>query len=221
MPRQSSQGKCNLCGESFSKQAMTRHLAKCKQEHAGRETGQRRILHLQIEGRGAPEYWLHVEIPADASLKTLDGFLRDTWLECCGHLSAFNIAGETYDVTPEPDPWSGRKPRSMSAKLDGVLEPGMRFAHEYDFGSTTELALKVVSERQGALKSVRVLARNDPPDIPCGECGKPATHVCTQCMYEGPEGWLCEEHAAEHECGEDYFLPVVNSPRVGVCGYAG
>ena len=221
MARQTSQGKCNLCGKTFSKQAMTRHLDKCKQEHSQRDTGTKRILHLQVEGRHAREYWLHIEMPADAKLQDLDRFLRKIWLECCGHLSAFTIAGQTYDVSPEGDPWSGRKPKGMSAKLGDVLEPGVKFEHEYDFGSTTELALKVVAQRQGALKSIVILARNDPPNIPCGVCGKPAAQVCTQCMYEGPKGWLCEEHALEHECGEDYFLPVVNSPRVGVCGYTG
>jgi hypothetical protein len=221
MPRQTSQGKCNLCGKTFGKAAMTRHLDKCKQEHSARAAGQKRVFHLQAEGRGRPEYWMHIEIPADASLKTLDSFLRETWLECCGHLSAFSVAGQTYDVDPEPDSWSGRKPKSMSAKLGDVLAPGMKLEYEYDFGSTTELALKVVAERQGARKFVQILARNEPPHIPCGECGKPAAQVCTQCMYEGPEGWLCEEHAAEHECGEDYFLPVVNSPRVGMSGYTG
>ncbi|MBM3128940.1 MAG: plasmid pRiA4b ORF-3 family protein [Chloroflexi bacterium] len=219
MARQTSQGKCNLCGKSFSKQAMTRHLDKCKTEHLAK--GSARILQLQIEGRGASEYWLHVEAPANASLQTLDRFLRDIWLECCGHLSMFTIAGQVYDVAPEPDPWSGRKPKGMSAKLGDVLAPGHKFTHEYDFGTTTELALKVVAERQGATKRIEILARNDPPMIPCAQCGKPAIQVCSMCIYEGPKAWLCDEHAEEHDCGEDYFLPVVNSPRVGMCGYTG
>jgi len=111
----------------------------------------------------------------------------------------------------------------MGAKLGDVLQPGVKFGYEYDFGTTTELALKVVGERAGALKAktVEILARNDQPPINCGVCGKPATQVCTQCMFEGPEAWLCDEHAEEHECGTDYFLPVVNSPRVGMCGYTG
>lgn len=200
---------------------MTRHLAKCKAEHFNHAARPKRILHLQIEGCGAPWYWLHIEILADAPLRTLDSFLRRTWLECCGHLSMFTIAGETFDVAPEPDLWTGRKPRSMSTKLGEVLEPGMKFEHEYDFGTTTELALKVIAERHGAIKSVQVLARNDPPDIPCAVCGKPATQVCSQCVYSGPEAWLCDKDAAKHRCGEDYFLPVVNSPRVGMCGYTG
>jgi len=34
-------------------------------------------------------------------------------------------------------------------------------------------------------------------------------------------GWLCDECAPKHKCGEDMLLPVVNSPRVGKCGYTG
>lgn len=218
MPRRISQGKCNLCGQTFTKQTITRHLDKCKAEHLA--TGNRRVFHLKIEGRDLPEYWLHIEIPASASLRTLDEFLRKIWLECCGHLSVFRIAGEDYDVAPEYDPFLGRKPKGMSAKLGDVLAPGMKFTHEYDFGTTTELALEVLSERRGATKTVQILARNDPPAIPCAKCGKPATQVCGMCIYEGPQAWLCDEHVKEHE-SEDYFLPVVNSPRVGMCGYTG
>jgi hypothetical protein len=41
------------------------------------------------------------------------------------------------------------------------------------------------------------------------------------CMLYPDEGWLCDECAVGHECGEEMLLPVVNSPRVGVCGYVG
>jgi hypothetical protein len=223
MPGRTSQGKCNLCGQTFSKQVMVRHLETCKQKRVESGARRKKLLHLQIEGRDLPEYWMHIEMPADAKLQDLDRFLRDIWLECCGHLSAFTIAGQSYDVAPEGDPWTGKKPKGMSAKLGDVLEPGVKFSHEYDFGTTTELVLKVVSEREGIVKrdAVNVLARNDPPAISCAECGKPATQVCTQCIYEGPQAWLCDEHAESHKCGEDYFLPVVNSPRVGMCGYTG
>ena len=49
-------------------------------------------------------------------------------------------------------------------------------------------------------------------------CGKPATSVCTVCVYE-EGGWLCAECAKAHECGEEMLFPVVNSPRVGMCAY--
>lgn len=218
MARQTSQGKCKLCGKTFGKIAMTRHLTKCKTEHP--DQGHTRVFHLLVEGYRT--YWLHIEMPASAKLARLDKFLREIWLECCGHLSAFTIAGQRYDVAPENDPWTGVKDKSMSAALESVLRVGDKFEHEYDFGTTTELTLKVVAERDGALKSndVRILARNDAPEFLCVVCGKPATQICTMCMADEKDLY-CDEHAEEHECGEDYFLPVVNSPRVGMCGYTG
>ncbi|MBI4785509.1 MAG: hypothetical protein HY782_00460 [Chloroflexi bacterium] len=224
MAKQPSSGKCNLCGETFGKVAMTRHLAKCRLAHAPTGKSSKRILHLLVEGKYDPYYWMHIEMPADAKLDRLDDFLRRTWLECCGHLSAFSIRGQRFsvdagggdvffDMEPEED---------FSAKLGDVLSPGLKFEHEYDFGTTTHLALKVVAERHGATKSrsVEVLARNDPPDIRCEACGRPATQVCSVCIYNDP-AWYCDDCILEHKCGDEYALPVVNSPRVGMCGYTG
>ncbi len=225
MTRQMSNGKCNLCGGTFSKAAMTKHLKSCKQRKGipqisspSRSPRKTKTFHLVVEGRYLPGYWMHLEVPSNAKFEALDNFLRRTWLECCGHMSAFTVEGRRYSVAPIAD----FDDESMQAKLDEVLCPGMRFYHEYDFGSTTHLALKVVSEKESEIKgkSIRVLARNEPPSISCVSCGKMAAQVCTECAWSG-EGWLCDECAAEHECGEDMLLPVVNSPRVGMCGYTG
>jgi hypothetical protein len=42
-------------------------------------------------------------------------------------------------------------------------------------------------------------------------------------MYEQENPFYCGAHAEseEHECGEEALLPVVNSPRMGMCGYTG
>jgi hypothetical protein len=202
---------------------MTRHLSACKQrqaalqEAATRGTGRpTKILHLLADGYGP--YWLHLEVRADARLDTLDTFLRNIWLECCGHMSQFCINGEDYvsDAARELGA------RSMSVPLEKVLAPGMMCTYEYDFGTTTELKLRVLAERLGTRQreAVQVLARNNPPVFPCVVCGQEATQVCTQCIYED-EGWLCDACASEHACGDEMCLPVVNSPRVGMCGYAG
>jgi ribosomal protein L37AE/L43A len=110
----------------------------------------------------------------------------------------------------------------MNFKMGSVLCVGTAFIHEYDFGTTTTLALKVLSEREGLplQEPVQTLARNEPPNITCDVCGKPATQVCAQCIWIG-EGWLCDKCAKSHKCGEDMLLPVANSPRVGMCGYTG
>lgn len=228
MPRITSTGQCNFCNETFSKQAMTRHLTRCRSQRPPQKGKPRKTFHLLVQGQYLPEYWLHVEVPAAAALHLLDAFLRDIWLECCGHLSAFTIEGVRYELdtggidvmwseifgSPEPT-------RGMSARMDLALRPGLKFLHEYDFGTTTTLALKVVAEQESVLPkdAINILARNHPPPIPCGKCGQPATDICGECM-DSPNGWLCESHAAKHK-HSDMFLPVVNSPRVGQCGYTG
>lgn len=104
--------------------------------------------------------------------------------------------------------------RSMKIALAKVIVPDMKFEHIYDFGTSTELSLRLVSEREGPAQQGRQgLARDNPPDIKC-QCGKPDTAVYCKCNYEGT-GWVCEECAEKHECGEDVLLPVVNFPRSG------
>jgi CRISPR/Cas system-associated protein Cas10 (large subunit of type III CRISPR-Cas system) len=176
------------------------------------------IYHLQIEGLYLPMYWLNIEIPSKAKLKDLDRFLRDIWLECCGHLSSFEISGQSF-LSERFEPGD----RSMMIALEKVMAPGMKFEHVYDFGTSTELQIKVVSARTGLFidkDPIRIMARNEPPDIRCDVCGKPATGICCVCSDEG-SGNLCDECGKKHECGEDMLLPVVNSPRAGMCGYTG
>lgn len=100
-----SKGTCSFCHGDFSKSAMTRYLETCEQkaiteEKAGRrqKAQQTRKLHLVVEGRDLPMYWMHLEVTASTTLTALDLFLRNTWLECCGYLSAFEIEGVRYAV---------------------------------------------------------------------------------------------------------------------------
>lgn len=212
---------------------MTRHLASCKQRFLSAPTEPtsgdvkkpRRVkyLHLVVDGRDNPQYWLHLDVRADATLANLDRFLRHIWLECCGHLSAFEIGEVTYTVDYGfgDDKW-GMDEESMDIKLSKAVGVGQNFYYEYDFGSTTSLHLKVVAERLGEAREtiIEEMARNNEPAILCSVCGKVATNICTECIYDNT-GWLCDTCAEKHECGEEMLLPVVNSPRVGVCAYAG
>jgi hypothetical protein len=228
MKRPISTGKCHACNGTFSKNVMTRHLKSCLAEAAPAADAPAKqpplkTFHLLVDGRYAPDYWLHLEVPAAAALETLDHFLRRIWLECCGHMSAFAIGGVRYSVSPIQDRFFGGPPeQSMRRKLYDVLSPGLTFEHEYDFGTTTHLRLKVVAERQrlSGDTDIAVLARNDPPPIVCESCGQPATQVCSGCIWNAP-AWFCKKCGKDHECGEEMFLPVVNSPRVGMCGYTG
>jgi hypothetical protein len=106
--------------------------------------------------------------------------------------------------------------------LEDVLHPGQRYSYEYDFGSTTELVIKAISEHETRVEEepIQVLARNTVPWLTCDVCEKPATSMCSECLYED-KGYLCDTCAKVHSCGEEMLLPVVNSPRAGVCGYTG
>lgn len=220
---ETDKGKCSYCNGVFSRTEMGKHLDACEPRIEKHKSGiassdDENYFGILAEGFELPEYWMYIDIPVSTSLKVLDGFLRDTWLECCGHLSSFEIAGEIYASNPV----KSEGDKSMSAKLGDVLEKGMQFLHEYDFGSTTTLKLTVVSTRTGKKRrqKAEIMARNLPPEIRCSECGEIATQVCCDCIYED-KGWLCDKCSEAHECGEEMLLPVVNSPRVGVCGYCG
>jgi hypothetical protein len=226
-------GSCALCGAAVTRRTATRHLDRCAPAHDATKGDPQRLVRVRVTAPGLPAYWLDVEARDDARLSALDGFLRQIWLECCGHLSSFEIGPVDY-FSPgfdlhERNQWFGfgqRRPaRSMNVALARALPPtGQRFAYEYDFGSTTHLSLTVAGERIGRIgrTTVRLLARNQAPVWPCGTCGEPATSVCPYCLGAEAGAFSCDRHQVGHRCEDDEaWLPVVNSPRMGVCGYVG
>lgn len=208
MKRSIQPGTCELCGQRESSAKMTRHLEACAVSHGGKGPSQE-LITLEFAARADPRYWIQLEVRASAKLKALDSFLRELWLECCGHLSSFAI---------------GRDELGMNSTVGNVLgTKGQTLRYQYDFGSTTELEGRVLGTRRGSLGRavVRILARNDALVWTCAQCENPAAIVCPFCAWDGT-GVLCSGHAKEHEhAGEDAYLPVVNSPRMGVCGYTG
>ena len=212
-----------MCNKSFSKTAMKKHLESSG--HSSREGSGypvpvgAKLFTILVEGSFFREYWMYLEVPANTILRRLDNFLRDTWVECCGHMSMFVIDGKKY--FSETDEYF-KEDLSMHYILDKVLSQGKKFSYEYDFGSPTRLDLKVVDVREikDSDSSVVILARNELPLLACNSCGKIAAYICRQCGGNN-EGWVCEGCSSYHECGNEMLLPVVNSPRVGVCGYTG
>jgi hypothetical protein len=328
--REVSKGVCNFCKGEFEKAKMTQHLKYCKQR-ASEITSElestlaqkkTRLFHMLVEGRYNPQYWMHLEMAASDTLADLDYFLRDIWLECCGHLSEFTFGGTSYSSEPEDyfyfgdgatdeeiemevveekefnadellqdfppeylkmlpqnflsefqkfesiddlvlylketlnsipkkgvphsqEEWDAYRERyfqsqvleailemvedrSLDVYLEKVLKVGQKFSYEYDFGSSTDLTLKVLSEREGVIQNrdededtIEILARNIEPVILCKVCGKPAKFIVGG-YFDVGENALCSKKCVK-KSGEDVemLLPVVNSPRVGVCAYTG
>jgi hypothetical protein len=219
-PNERPQGNCVFCGREFTRGGLVTHLKACPERaeaiaKADAGSGRpQRIFHLQVQDAWTGDYWLHLEMNGAATMWDLDQYLRDIWLECCGHLSAFFLGRA----------WTGEE-IGMERTAVAVVRPGTELIHLYDFGTTSETAIHVVDWRRGRPLTghpIFLMARNDPPDMRCAVCGAPATQVCTQCMYdqEAPDAF-CDVHAEAHECGTDYMLPIVNSPRTGMCGYTG
>ncbi len=229
-----TKGFCKYCGKEYTRAGITRHLSSCKERTRllEQEPSKRRCGYFQlfISGWYNSDYWIAAEIKDTATLEDLDDFLRDIWLECCGHLSSFTIDGRQYDSAPDADFFCDEPSEDMDIKLKKILAPGMTIRYEYDFGSTTELAIKVQSHRTGAFvpEAVTILSRNQPPEILCSQCGtNPAQWVMSDGMFDEKPFW-CEEclQAGREEEGQDdsvyeYMLPVCNSPRMGVCAYEG
>ena len=188
-------GNCFICGKTAGKTAIKNHVLK---DH---DNGDEKCYLLRAEGVYDKSFWLFFTVPIDASLTVVDKFLRNIWCECCGHLSAFSKGGSEFG-----------KARKLS-----TLNVGDILLYEYDFGSTTEIALIVVDEilRTKQREKVQLLARNAPLDEKCDECGASALYVN---IYEGVN--YCND-CAENEEDDEMLMPITNSPRSGECGYDG
>jgi hypothetical protein len=215
-----SKGKCAHCGLEIAKGGVIRHLSACvawkelliKAEN--KKGGSQKLYHLRVQADGAPQFWLDVEMRGSATLDSLDRYLRAIWLECCGHLSQFISSRRRGEEI------------SMRRRIDDVLEPGMELTHIYDFGTSSETLIKAVGVREGkpvTSHPIALLVRNVMPESICIECDQPAAWLCMECLYEEDEwGTLCDEHAKAHP-HKDYGepIPLVNSPRLGMCAYDG
>lgn len=218
-------GQCGFCKESISKRESRQHFISCKArqhhfEHLRQKTAND-WFYLRAE---QPPYWIDVLIPSKWLLSDLDQLLRDTWLECCDHLSHFCIGDVVYERFQDED-WLAIDEElspSMEVPLHSVISKGIQFSHVYDYGTSTELKLRVYDWFCFSLrKGVFLCSRNTPPLFKCSDCEEPASRICSYCS-----DYICATCAPTHLCvlseSSDHMLVgLVNSPRTGLCGYDG
>ncbi|BBI17580.1 hypothetical protein [Neochlamydia sp. S13] len=214
-----TKGTCTTCGKTYSPSKGSAHLLGCalKSLQPSQSTPEGYLLRISwAEEPGL--YWMFVAIPQNTSLGSLDAFLRTSWLECCGHLSEFTIGRRHYMSHTE----SGKLSPSMNHPIGKILSPGLEFTYIYDMGSSTELDIQV-TEKLAACpqKEISILMRNDPPAFLCEACNQAADIICSLCGSK-----LCAKCSTSHPCAIDekdtyMLMPLVNSPRAGVCGYTG
>ncbi|MEI6767285.1 MAG: hypothetical protein WCM76_16765 [Bacteroidota bacterium] len=207
----SSKGKCLYCGRLFDQHEMTNHLSMHIDEEVEKKPALRAsAFYLKFE---SGDYFLHLLVKQNCTLRELDRFLRDIWLDCCGHSSEFIDRGHSV---------------AMKWEIGQCMIEGMRWIYQYDFGDTTTLKVSVIRRFCIAMKkNITILSRNEPLKILCDKCKThPAMTICPIHYHEEDNGRFCHLCSITHEreClnyNEDFMLPVVNSPRMGVCGYEG
>lgn len=215
-------GLCQYCGAEVTRPTAAAHLRACRERKAALKgkTSRRQSVYepdayyIRAEATYWPEFWLDLEVSGVAPLQDLDDYLRAIWLECCGHMSAFTLGG-----------W-GTPQLAKEAFVADVFRHKAKIMHVYDFGTESWTTLKRISVRKGQTttrRPISLMVRNRLPEVVCLECGAPAGWLCVECVIEEDRmGFLCAKHRKNHP-HDNYGAPlkVVNSPRLGLCGYTG
>ncbi|MCE5219832.1 MAG: SEC-C domain-containing protein [Clostridium sp.] len=204
--------KCYYCNKELTERTIKRHMKTCSEmkkiidEKGINDKEKRNQFIIAIKPKYAGnEYCIYLSIDGTLGLIYIDQFIRDIWVECCGHLSGFRIKGKFYQEY------------SMNAKLNDILNIDEKFEYEYDFGSTTHLILEVVDIIQvpSSFSQIEIIARNNEIKHECEICGAEAKYF----SYEKDE-WECESCIDKDDDMISKF-DYCNSPRDGVCGYDG
>ena len=182
---------------------------------------------------GSPiRHWLYVRVGPLATLRALDSLLRDTWLECCGHLSSFRTNDTAYESSMVDIGESILEAVTMDVGAAGVISRRGPLRYMYDYGTTTELNVEMASACgvEGARPDgVELVARNTGIPRDCTVCGGrgEAVCLCDNCSWRGRNTMMCAACAKKHSHAggrykydtEAHFLSVANSPRLGMCAY--
>ena len=231
-----SEGCCIYCNKMYSSAGISRHLNAHLAKKEKESPAKSKAYHLKISGDQI--YFLQVLMNEKLTLGDLDSFLRSIWLECCGHLSSFDIKKKQPSRRNKNESMVDMLTRMMDSyedSMDGedqnipigqLLKKDMKIDYEYDFGSTTHLKIKVMGEyKVKSPEFVVLLSRNEPLKMLCHVCNKKPAEVMCQACYSEPY-MFCNSCKGGHakKCSDfgDYSeVDIVNSPRMGVCGYDG
>lgn len=220
MPRgKQIKGTCEYCKAEFSKSGIPNHLPRCPSRQVAIENAERgnlkseTLFHLRVQDAWQKEFWFDLEMCGSSDLDSLDYYLRRIWLECCSHMSRFTMGSKRGEEV------------SKSTKANKVLHVGDKLTHIYDFGTSSETLIMVAGVRQGkptTAHPLALMARNLMPESKCIVCDESATQLCMECLVENDVwGFLCEQHVRTHTHSNYGFIGLVNSPRLGMCGYTG
>ena len=199
-----SPGWCHLCRNIIRANDAKAHVETCIMD-----TVQSKYIAQAVEERYARScpimigvrseqlrHWMMLVVQPTTSLRQLDRFLRNRWLECCGHMSHFEISDVQYSACL---PGPGDPPMfdtdlvepdelHMVYTVEETITAGLQFHHEFDYGDTTCLDIehmavlpmpyrylrqfiKPPADAQGHHDDfITIVAHNQPPER-CFTCG--------------------------------------------------
>ncbi len=155
-----SVGRCHLCGNAIRAEDVITHARSCVTTAV--QTLINNDLHSKHAANGTfliwvradeVRQWMMLAVRPTTTLLQLDQSLRNLWLECCGHMSRFEIGTTRYSAgRPGPggthlfaaylaDPGD----RHMMYTVGQTISHGASFRHEYDYDYTTCLDLECVA----------------------------------------------------------------------------
>lgn len=216
-----SKGECLYCNKMVARGQIKRHLNTHLKQMETTQASNKKSIFLRAT---ANEMFVYLLLDQHETLNVLDRYLRMIWLECCGHMSSFQEKGVRYD-----NDWMDMDRdvgEDKSQSVGEVFVPGRKFDYEYDFGSTTHLDIEALGTYNiNTPTGFLLLTRNEPLKIMCQICEKKSAELLCGVCWDQPN-MFCESCAKKHrkECSDfdEYAeMPIVNSPRMGVCAYMG
>ena len=213
-------GRCLFCGKTISGSSISKHVETCRRKFFKIDEDDASegpyATHILITSNYDRKYWLHAAVVDYAEFADIDDFLRRNWLECCGHLSSFEFGEMILSSDPDGDFFDF----GMDIPFAAELEIGDVVHYTYDFGDSTDLEIEVMDEfplpSNRDYPPVFLMAHNLAPDLLC-DCGALADDICHSCYDTA----LCSKCAELHDCGDEFLVKIVNSPRCGQCAYDG
>ena len=122
--------------------------------------------YVHVSASGSKLHWMELLIHDSVTLQEINTLLRETWLECCDHLSAF-IFGDLWVPDPEgPSRFDEGEEEltNLDTQYSTAVPPGHSVKYHYDFGSTSEIILSTKSRHEvhQVVPRISLLARNSP-----------------------------------------------------------
>jgi hypothetical protein len=191
---------CDLCYQKFGCRKIITHIPSCIIEKNINKSGFL-IEFISSSYITRKQYYMYVIFGTTSTFNDIDKLLRE-WLKCCDHLSIIE-----NDI----------QPRYLDNRVNyespiSQYRENIKFRYEFDMCSTTIVYFKILKKLNGYdnNNNIDIIYKNKEYNVKC-KCNEKAKKVlqqeliCDKCLIEFDDDLL------------DLCLPIVNSPRIGIC----